>query len=63
MLVTTQASDPQKIKKPLLLGMGLKNPFFDTENQFGIQNIVSELEKLAKDNKFYEPDQYLISLK
>ncbi|MDE1818918.1 MAG: 3-hydroxyacyl-CoA dehydrogenase family protein [Thaumarchaeota archaeon] len=62
-LVTNQASDVPEIEKALLLGMGLKNPLFDTAKQFGMQNIVHELQKLAKENKFYEPDPYLLSLK
>ncbi|HEX5457320.1 MAG TPA: 3-hydroxyacyl-CoA dehydrogenase family protein, partial [Candidatus Nitrosotalea sp.] len=62
-LVTNQASDVPEIEKALVLGMGLKKPLFDTAKQFGIQNIVSELEKLSKENKFYEPDSYLASLK
>jgi enoyl-CoA hydratase/3-hydroxyacyl-CoA dehydrogenase len=62
-LVTNQASDVTEIEKALSLGMGLKKPLFDTAKEFGILNIVQELQKLSKENKFYEPDQYLISLK
>jgi enoyl-CoA hydratase/3-hydroxyacyl-CoA dehydrogenase len=62
-LVTNQASDIAEIEKALSLGMGLKKPLFDTAKQFGIQNIVDELDKLSKENKFYEPDPYLISIK
>ncbi len=62
-LVTNQASDVPEIEKALLLGMGLKKPLFDTAKGFGMQNIVSELQRLAKENKFYEPDPYLVSLK
>jgi enoyl-CoA hydratase/3-hydroxyacyl-CoA dehydrogenase len=62
-LVTNQASDVPEIEKALSLGMGLKKPLFDTAKEFGMQNIVQELEKLSKENKFYEPDPYLISLK
>jgi enoyl-CoA hydratase/3-hydroxyacyl-CoA dehydrogenase len=62
-LVTNQASDVTEIEKALLLGMGLKKPLFDTAKQFGMKNIVTELEKLSKENKFYEPDPYLVSLK
>ncbi|MDE1770296.1 MAG: 3-hydroxyacyl-CoA dehydrogenase family protein [Thaumarchaeota archaeon] len=61
-LVTNQASDVPEIEKALSLGMGLKKPLFETAKQFGIQNIVQELQRLAKQNKFYEPDQYLISI-
>lgn len=62
-LVTNQASDVPEIEKALSLGMGLKKPLFETAKGFGIQNIVSELQRLAKENKFYEPDPYLVSLK
>ncbi len=62
-LVTNQASDVPEIEKALSLGMGLKKPLFETAKGFGMQNIVSELQRLAKENKFYEPDPYLVSLK
>ena len=62
-LVTNQASDVPEIEKALSLGMGLKKPLFETAKGFGMQNIVLELQRLAKENKFYEPDPYLISLK
>jgi enoyl-CoA hydratase/3-hydroxyacyl-CoA dehydrogenase len=61
-LVTNQASDVPEIEKALSLGMGLKKPLFVTAKEFGVQNIVQELQKLAKQNKFYEPDPYLISI-
>jgi enoyl-CoA hydratase/3-hydroxyacyl-CoA dehydrogenase len=62
-LVTNQASDVPEIEKALSLGMGLKKPLFDTAKEFGIQNVVQELQKLSKENKFYEPDPFLISFK
>lgn len=62
-LVTNQASDVPEIEKALSLGMGLKKPLFDTAKEFGIQNIVQELQRLSKENKFYEPDPFLISFK
>lgn len=61
-LVTNQASDVPEIEKALSLGMGLKKPLFDTAKEFGIKNIVQELQKLSTQNKFYEPDQYLLSI-
>lgn len=62
-LVTNQASDEMEIEKALALGMGLKKPLFETAKQFGMQNVVSELNKLAKEHgKFYEPDSYLLSM-
>ena len=63
-LVSNQASDVQEIEKALTLGMGLKKPIFETAKQFGMQNILSELHKLAREyGKFYEPDPYLSSIK
>ena len=62
-LVTNQASDVPEIEKALSLGMGLKKPLFDTAKEFGMQNIVQELQRLSKENKFYEPDQFLVSFK
>jgi enoyl-CoA hydratase / 3-hydroxyacyl-CoA dehydrogenase len=62
-LVTNQASDVPEIEKALALGMGLKKPIFHTAKEFGISNIVSELQKLAKEHGiFYEPDPYLVSI-
>jgi enoyl-CoA hydratase / 3-hydroxyacyl-CoA dehydrogenase len=61
-LIANQASDAQEIEKALSLGMGLKKPLFDTAKEFGITKIVQELQKLVKENKFYEPDPYLISI-
>ena len=61
-LVTNQASDVQEIEKALSLGMGLKKPIFDTAKEFGISNIVKELQTLSqKYGKFYEPDPYLLA--
>ncbi|HZS73758.1 MAG TPA: 3-hydroxyacyl-CoA dehydrogenase family protein [Candidatus Nitrosotalea sp.] len=62
-LVTNQASDVPEIEKALSLGMGLKKPLFDTAKEFGMQNIVRELQRLSKENKFYEPDPFLASFK
>ncbi len=62
-LVTNQASDVPEIEKALSLGMGLKKPLFDTAKEFGMQNIVQELQRLAKKNKFYEPDPFLVSFR
>ena len=61
-LVTNKASDIPEIEKALSLGMGLKKPLFDTAKEFGIKNIVQELQNLSKQNKFYEPDPYLLSI-
>jgi len=62
-LVTNQASDVSEIEKALSLGMGLKKPIFETAKEFGINNIVKELQGLSqKYGKFYEPDPYLFSM-
>ncbi len=62
-LITNQASDAQEIEKALNLGMGLKNPIFETAKRFGMANIVRELQDLSKKyGQFYEPDPYLLSI-
>jgi enoyl-CoA hydratase/3-hydroxyacyl-CoA dehydrogenase len=62
-LVTNKASDIEEIEKAAQLGLGLRKPLFETGKEFGIKNIVSELNKLAKHHgKFYEPDPLLISM-
>jgi len=62
-LVTNQASDVTEIEKALQLGMGLKNPIFETGKEFGISNIVKELKSQAqKYGQFYEPDPLLVSM-
>jgi enoyl-CoA hydratase/3-hydroxyacyl-CoA dehydrogenase len=62
-LVTNQASDVPEIEKALKLGMGLKRPIFETGNEFGLSNIVNELQSLSqKYGKFYDPDPYLLSI-
>lgn len=62
-LVTNRASDVSEIEKALSLGMGLKKPIFETAKEFGMNNIVKELQDLSqKYGKFYEPDPYLLSI-
>lgn len=62
-LVTNQASDVPEIEKALNLGMGLKKPIFETAKNFGLRNIVKELQSLSqKYGKFYDPDPYLLSI-
>jgi len=63
-LVTNKASDIQEIEKAAQLGLGLKKPLFDTVKEYGVSNIVKELESLtSKFGKFYEPDSLLVSMK
>lgn len=62
-LVTNQASDVVEIEKAAQLGLGLKKPIFETAKEFGIKNIVNELNDLAKKHgSFYEPDPLLLSM-
>jgi enoyl-CoA hydratase/3-hydroxyacyl-CoA dehydrogenase len=62
-LVTNKASDIEEIEKAAMLGLGLKKPLFETGKEFGISNIVKELNDLAqKHGKFYEPDPLLVSM-
>ena len=62
-LVTNKASDIAEIEKAAQLGLGLKKPIFDTAKEFGIKNIVNELNSLAsKHGSFYEPDPLLSSM-
>ena len=62
-LITNEVSDIQEIEKALNLGMGLRKPIFETAKQFGLPNVIRELQSLAKNyGGFYEPDSYLISV-
>ncbi len=62
-LVTNKASDIEELEKAAGLGLGLKKPMFETGKEFGIKNIVDELNKLAEQyGEFYKPDQFLESM-
>ncbi len=62
-LVTNKASDIAEIERAAQLGLGLRKPIFDTAKEFGIKNIVNELNELAKKyGAFYEPDPLLLSM-
>jgi enoyl-CoA hydratase/3-hydroxyacyl-CoA dehydrogenase len=62
-LVTNKASDIAEIEKAAQLGLGLKKPIFETAQEFGIKNIINELNDLAKKyGSFYEPDPLLVSM-
>jgi len=62
-LVTNKASDVAEIEKAAQLGLGLKKPIFETAKEFGIKNIVNELNDLAKKyGTFYEPDPLIVSM-
>ena len=59
-LITNGASDIEEIEKAAKLGLGLRKPLFETAKEFGIQNIIDELNKLAdKNGEFYKPDPLL----
>ena len=63
-LITNGASDIEEIEKAAKLGLGLKKPIFEIAKEFGIDNIINELNTLVgKYGKFYEPDPLLNSLK
>ncbi len=62
-LVTNKASDVAEIEKAAQLGLGLKKPIFETAREFGIKNIIAELNGLAKEyGQFYEPDPLLATM-
>ncbi len=62
-LVTNKASDIEELEKAANLGLGLKKPMFETAKEFGIKNIVDELNNLAKEyGEFYKPDPLLVSM-
>jgi enoyl-CoA hydratase/3-hydroxyacyl-CoA dehydrogenase len=62
-LVTKEASDIQEIENAARLGLGLKKPLFETAKEYGMSNIVKELEQLAQNHgQFYEPDPLLVSM-
>ena len=62
-LITNGASDVEEIEKAAKLGLGLRKPLFETAKEIGIQNIVSELNKLAEEHgEFYKPDPLLESM-
>ena len=62
-LVTNKASDIKELEKAANLGLGLKKPMFETAKEFGMKNIVDELNQLAeKYGEFYKPDVLLESM-
>lgn len=63
-LLSNHVCDEQDLEKALKLGMGLKRELFDTAGIFGIENIINTLKNYsAKYGSFYEPDEYLLTLK
>ena len=62
-LVTNKASDIEELEKAANLGLGLKKPMFETAREFGVKNIVENLNSLlAKYGEFYRPDPLLVSM-
>ncbi|MDE1825846.1 MAG: 3-hydroxyacyl-CoA dehydrogenase family protein [Candidatus Micrarchaeota archaeon] len=62
-LISNNVANLMEIEKTLSLGMRLQRPLFDTAEEFGISNIVSELKALSRQHgPFYKPDPYLASL-
>ena len=63
-LISNSVCSKEDLEKALRLGMGLKKELFSTVEEFGIKNVVQNLQDLAaKYGTFYEPDPYLINYK
>jgi len=62
-LISNQVCNREELEKALKLGMGLKKELFTTAETVGIENIINTLKNLqTKNETFYEPDKYLLSL-
>src|SRR5919202_1839821 len=61
-LISNSVCSKEDLEKALKLGMGLKKQLFLTVQEFGVKNVVQNLQELAaKYGTFYEPDPYLIN--
>ncbi|HEY7108784.1 MAG TPA: 3-hydroxyacyl-CoA dehydrogenase family protein [Nitrososphaeraceae archaeon] len=62
-LVSNEVCSLEDLETALKLGMGLRNPLFNTAKQFGSKKIVTTLEELRKRyGNFYSMDKNLTSL-
>ncbi len=62
-LISNEVCNKEELEKALKLGMGLKKELFTTAEKVGIENIINTLKNLqTKNETFYEPDKYLLSL-
>ena len=62
-LISNDVCSLADLETALKLGMGLRNPLFDTARQFGLKKIITTLEELRKKyGDFYKANNYLPSL-
>ena len=60
-LISNGVCSKEDLEKALKLGMGLKKGLFTTVQEFGVKNIIRNLQDLAaKYGPFYDPDPYLV---
>lgn len=63
-IISNGVCDMQDLELSLKLGMGLKLGLFKTIDNFGIENIIKNLENLQQSyGSYYEPDKYLLEYK
>jgi enoyl-CoA hydratase/3-hydroxyacyl-CoA dehydrogenase len=63
-IISNEVCDMQDLELSLKLGMGLKLGLFKTIDNFGIENIIKNLEHLQQSyGSYYEPDKYLLEYK